>query len=76
MEVRNTQQRLEVAAIHRWSVAQVRLGLLEESPNWDADSPWHNSRFRDPASGQAWVVYVADHAWSGEVRLLDGRAPE
>ena len=70
MEARNTKQRQEVLEIYRWSLAQAELGAIEQLPNWDAASTWHNSLFRDLSNGKQWVVYLADQAWPGEVRLV------
>ena len=70
MNVRDTRDRQEVLEVYRWSVAQAGLGLLEQLPNWDSASTWHNSLFRDSSTGRQWVVYLADHAWPGEVRLV------
>jgi hypothetical protein len=67
MDVRNTKQRQEVLEIYRWSLAQTE---FEQIPNWDATSTWHNSLFRDSATGKQWVVYLADQAWPGEVRVV------
>lgn len=72
MNVLNTQRRQEVLEIYRWSVAQVASGAVEEVAGWDCASSWHNSLFREQASGRQWVVYLPDHAWPGEVRLLAG----
>jgi hypothetical protein len=70
MDVLNTKQRQEVSDIYRWSIDQARQGLLQQIPNWDTGSTWHNALFRDLASGKQWVVYLADQAWPGEVRLV------
>jgi hypothetical protein len=70
MDIRNTKQRHEVLEIYRWSVAQAERGLAEQLSNWDTDSTWHNSLFRELATGKQWVVYLADQAWPGEVRLV------
>ena len=72
MEVRNTKQRDEVLEVYRWSVGQAHLSHLEQVAKWDSDSPWQNSLFRDLTSGKQWVVYLADQAWPGEVRLVSG----
>jgi hypothetical protein len=74
MIVRNTNRRSEVLEIYRWSVAEAELGHVQQLPDWDATSTWHNSLFRDLAAGQQWVVYLPDHAWPGEVRLVSGSA--
>ena len=70
MDIRNTKQRQEVLDTYRWSVAQAEKGQIEQLPNWDTASTWHNSFFRDLGTGQQWVVYLADQAWPGEVRLV------
>jgi len=70
MDIRNTEERPEVLEIYRWSVVQAELGLAEQLSNWDTDSTWHNSLFRELATGRQWVVYLADQAWPGEVRLV------
>jgi hypothetical protein len=72
MEVCNTKQRDEVLEVYRWSVGQAHLNHLEQVANWDGDSPWQNSLFRDLTTGKQWVVYLADQAWPGEVRLVSG----
>lgn len=72
MEVRNTKMRDEVLEVYWWSVGQAHLEHLEQVANWDRDSPWQNSLFRDLTSGKQWVVYLADQAWPGEVRLVSG----
>lgn len=70
MDVRSTRDRAEVRRIYQWSVAQVGLGFVEQVPNWDRASTWHNSLFRNLATGKQWVVYLDDQAWPGEVRLV------
>ena len=71
MEIRNTRDRRDVLEIYRWSIAQSLRGDCQQVPHWDAGSPWHNTLFHHRASGKQWVVYLADQAWPGEVRLLD-----
>ena len=70
MDVRNTTKWQEVVDVYRWSLDQTQRGLVEHLPNWDATSTWHNSLFRELATGRQWAVYLADQAWPGEVRLV------
>lgn len=70
MEIRNTKLREEVQEVYQWSLAQTALGQLEQIPNWDTASTWHNAWFRDAVSRKQWVVYLPDQAWPGEVRLV------
>lgn len=70
MRAQDTKNRRKVEEIRKWSLALVQEGKAEEFLNWDKDSTWHNSRFKDLASGQEWVIYLADHAWPGEVRVI------
>ena len=70
MKIRSTNQRDEVADILRWSLALAERGLAEHTPNWDTQSTWQNSLFRELATGRWWVVYLADHAWAGEVLVI------
>jgi hypothetical protein len=70
MDIRNTSKRQDVTDVYRWSLAQADRGLVEQVPNWDAASTWHNSLFRELATGRQWVVYLPDQAWPGEVRLI------
>jgi hypothetical protein len=67
---RNTRDRAKVARVGAWSQEQASLGALSIVQNWDAASPWYNTRYTDEASGAQWVVYEADHAWAGEVRII------
>lgn len=46
-------------------------GKAEKEDNWDAHSPWHNTKFVSLETGEHWVVYLADQAWSGEVKVLN-----
>lgn len=70
MTPRNTKERPKVAAVSAWSEAQALLGALSMVRNWDAASPWYNSKYTDEVSGAQWVFYEADHAWPGEVRII------
>ena len=70
MEIRNSRDRKVVAEVYRWSRAGAISGSIEERQNWDRSSSWHNSLFRDLDTGRQWVVYLADQAWPGEVRLV------
>ena len=70
MQVKNTKQRHEVLATYQWSLGQVSLGHVEQITNWDSSSTWQNSHFRELSTNLKWVVYLADHAWPGEVLLI------
>ncbi|MCE0495176.1 hypothetical protein [Vibrio salinus] len=70
MKVENTKDRVKVEAIRKWSIQLVSEGRVEEVKNWDAKSPWHNSKFSNLSNNIEWVVYWADQAWPGEVKLL------
>ena len=70
MRIRDTCDPREVEAVRRWSIAEKIAGRVEETPDWEPRSPFHNSCFRELATGRQWVVYLADHAYRGEVRLL------
>lgn len=70
MKPRNTRERAEVARVGEWSQEQASLGVLSIVQNWDAASPWHNTKYTEEASGAQWVVYEADQAWAGEVRII------
>lgn len=63
-------ERAEVVRVGAWSKEQASLGALSMVQNWDGTSPWHNTKYSDEASGGQWVVYEADHAWAGEVRVI------
>jgi len=76
MKIHSTSDRARVLATYEWSMAQAALGHLQESLNWDPRSKWHNSHFLDPEGGRSWVVYLPDHAWSGEVRVLTDTTPK
>jgi hypothetical protein len=71
MKVQDTKDRRKVEAIKKHSLALVREGKAEEVLNWDKESTWHNSKFKNLESGQEWVVYLADHAWPGEVKIIE-----
>jgi hypothetical protein len=68
--IRATAKRQEVEEAYEWSRSQVLAGSVDEHLNYDASSPWHNSHFRHRESGAAWLIYLPDQAWPGEVRLL------
>ena len=70
MKPENTRDRAKVEAMRSMSVRLVAEGKAEKIDNWDAQSPWYNTKFIDLESGDQWVVYLADQAWSGEVKLL------
>jgi hypothetical protein len=70
MNVQDTKDRKKVEAIRKWSLALVQEGKAEEVMNWDNESTWHNSKFKHLGTGQEWIVYLSDHAWPGEVKLI------
>jgi len=70
MEIVNTKGRAKVEAIRLFSTQLVIAGKVKESMNWDAKSHWHNSKYIDLVNEQEWVIYLADQAFSGEVRVL------
>lgn len=70
-KISNTKNRDQVAHFWKCSISLVTEGKAEEVKNWDSNSPWHNSKFRDLSTNVEWVVYLADQAWPGEVRILD-----
>lgn len=74
-QVRNTRDRRTVDDIHRLSIVGVNAGEVSEELGWDSNSCWYNSKFTHQASGMQWVVYLADHAWSGEVKVLTEPRP-
>ncbi|MFO0820822.1 MAG: hypothetical protein U1A77_22935 [Pirellulales bacterium] len=69
--IRNTRNRSLVDAIHRLSISGVNDFQIEEELNADATSPWHNTRFTHLATGLQWMVYLADQAFPGEVRICN-----
>lgn len=70
MRVQATFDRALVYETYEWSMKQVAIGALEHFPNADTASYWENARFQDPMSGREWIVYLPDHSWPGEVRVL------
>jgi hypothetical protein len=70
MRIRDTRDRQEVEAIRRWSIAERIAGRVEEIADWEPRSPHYNSCFRESSTGRQWVIYLSDHAYGGEVRLL------
>ena len=68
--VRNTAVREKVEEVFRESVSGVNNGVIRQTENWDASSPWCNSHFVCLVCGRAWVVYLPDQAWPGEVKVL------
>jgi hypothetical protein len=68
--IRSTNDRAEVEHVRLLSLELVRLSLVQYQDDWEPRSPWHNTKFTHIASGAEWVVYLADHAWPGEVRVL------
>ena len=70
VKITNTKDRALVEEIWRFSRSLVADGKAEEVKNWDAKSPWHNSRFKVASTNLEWIVYLSDQAWSGEVRVL------
>jgi hypothetical protein len=69
--IRGTRDRAEVEHVLLKSLELVRLGLAEKEDDWEPGSIWYNTKFTHVASGAEWVVYLADHAWPGEVRVLN-----
>ena len=70
MKIIETQDRAKVEAIYKWSMKLTQEGIVEEFKNWEPKSPWHNSKFLNKETGEQWVVYLADQAWSGEVKFI------
>ncbi len=70
MNIESTRDRAKVESLRKHSISLVIQGLVEEHRNWDAKSPWHNSKYVEKATGKQWVIYLPDHAWSGEVKVL------
>jgi hypothetical protein len=71
MKIQNTKDRRKVESIKEWSLALAQEGKAGETLNWDKNSTWHNSKFKNIESGQEWVIYLPDHAWPGEVKIID-----
>jgi hypothetical protein len=71
MSVINTKDRRKVESIIEWSLELVKSGKAEETLNWDKSSTWYNSKFKELESGNEWVVYISDHAWPGEVKIIE-----
>ena len=69
--IRSTRDRAEVERAREKSLELVNAGSAEKKDNWEPNSPWHNTKFTDRASGAEWVVYMSDHAWPGEVKVLN-----
>ncbi|HQH29246.1 MAG TPA: hypothetical protein PLP17_17765 [Oligoflexia bacterium] len=63
-------ERDKVKEAFRQSVFEVNAGVVRQTDNWDAGSPWCNSHFVCLVCGRAWVVYLPDQAWPGEVKVL------
>jgi hypothetical protein len=68
--IQNTRDRAEVERVRHASVELANIGAVQWTDNWDENSTSHNTLFTHSASGAEWVVYLGDHAWSGEVRVL------
>ncbi|MFT6910513.1 MAG: hypothetical protein ACJAS1_007242 [Oleiphilaceae bacterium] len=71
MKIVETRNRQKVEAIYKWSMQLTQEGVIEETKTWESKSPWHNSKFFHKETGQQWVLYLADHAWPGEVKLIN-----
>ena len=65
-----SKDREQVAETHEFSRGGVSSEELVEDVDWDAESPWLNSRFTHLETGKRWIVYLADQAWPSEVRVL------
>jgi hypothetical protein len=70
MEIINTKDRHKVEQLRKFSMKLVSTGAAIETRNWDSKSTWHNSKFTNTETSQEWVIYLPDHSWSGEVKVL------
>ena len=70
MKFTPTKDPRKVQRILQASAALVQDGKAEEELNWDPNSPWHNSKYTDLETGFQWVVYLPDHAFPGEVKVI------
>lgn len=71
VKIINTKDREKVETIRKFSVQLVNQGKVSEVLNWDTKSMWHNSKFTNLSNQSEWIVYLADHAWSGEVKVIN-----
>ncbi len=70
MKVCSTTNRRIVEKIRKYSESMVREGLVTEVKNYDEMSTWHNSKYECLSTNREWVVYLPDHAFGGEVKLI------
>jgi hypothetical protein len=69
--VHQTSNRSLVEAIVKKSGIAVAEGEVREYPDADPTSVRHNSRYVHVASGIEWIVYLPDHAYPGDVVVLN-----
>jgi hypothetical protein len=74
IEIQNTKDRKKVELIRKLSIQLVNEGKATEIKNWESPSPWHNSKFTETSTGKAWVIYLPDQAWDGEVKVFEAKS--
>tara|TARA_B100001093_G_scaffold495511_1_gene540083 strand:- start:479 stop:721 length:243 start_codon:yes stop_codon:yes gene_type:complete len=70
--IRNTKSRQQVQDVIKKSIELKNQGLVQEIKNWDKNNlDKYNSLYTHNQTGKKWVIYLPDHAYSGEVKVLD-----
>jgi hypothetical protein len=71
MELSDTTNRQLVERIRQYSERLVSEGSATEVRNYNSKSTWHNSKYTCTDTKREWVVYLPDHAFGGEVKILN-----
>jgi hypothetical protein len=70
MEVFSTTNPRTAERIRIYSENMVLDGFVTEVKNFDTGSTWHNSKYKCLSTNREWVVYLPDHAFGGEVKVV------